>query len=81
MQLVLVQCGSLDQHYVTKACFIQSVLSCMLLMLLQKKEVPKKSYEDKGTSLIDEEPLDDPLEEKLRQQRYGVILYYPSKLA
>ncbi len=53
----------------------------MLFMLLQKKEVPKKSYEDKGTSLIDEEPLDDPLEEKLRQQRYGVILYYPSKLA
>jgi len=53
----------------------------MLLIFSQKKEVPKKSYEDKGTSLIDEEPLDDPLEEKLRQQRYGVLLYHPSKLA
>lgn len=35
----------------------------------QKKEVPKKSYEDRGTAHQDEGPLDDPIEEKLRQQR------------
>jgi hypothetical protein len=37
---------------------------------LQKKEVAKKSYEDKGRlQTIDEGPLDDPIAEKLRQQR------------
>ena len=37
---------------------------------LQKKEVAKKSYEDKGRlHAIDEGPLDDPIAEKLRQQR------------
>jgi hypothetical protein len=37
---------------------------------LQKKEVVKKTYEDKGRSaVVDEGPLDDPVAEKLRQQR------------
>ena len=42
-------------------------------LCLQKKEVVKKSYEDKGASHEDEGPLDDPIEEKLRQQRYIAI--------
>lgn len=35
----------------------------------QKKEVGKKFNEDKGRSTVDEGPLDDPIAEKLRQQR------------
>lgn len=35
----------------------------------QKKEVPKKAYEDKGRVAHDEGPLDDPVAEKLRQQK------------
>ena len=38
-------------------------------MALQKKDVPKKAYEDRGTADVDESPLDDPVAEKLRQQR------------
>ena len=38
-------------------------------MTLQKKEVPKKAYEDRGAAHDDESPLDDPVAEKLRQQR------------
>jgi hypothetical protein len=41
----------------------------LLCWLVQKKELPKKSYEDKGASHVDEGPLDDPIAEKLRQQR------------
>jgi hypothetical protein len=37
---------------------------------LQKKEVVRKTYEDRGRSaVVDEGPLDDPVAEKLRQQR------------
>ena len=38
-------------------------------MVLQKKEIPKKAYEDRGAAHDDESPLDDPVAEKLRQQR------------
>ena len=38
-------------------------------MTLQKKEVPKKAYEDRGAAHDHESPLDDPVAEKLRQQR------------
>ena len=38
-------------------------------MMLQKKEVPKKAYEDRGAAHDEESPLDDPVAEKLRQQR------------
>ena len=38
-------------------------------MTLQKKEVPKKAYEDRGAAHDEESPLDDPVAEKLRQQR------------
>ena len=35
----------------------------------QKKEAPRKAYEDKGRVASDEGPLDDPVAEKLRQQK------------
>lgn len=47
-------------------------------MALQKKESGKK-YADKGASNIDQ-PLDDPVAEKLRQQRCDATLS-PSVIA
>ena len=38
------------------------------LSAVQKKEVPKKLYEDKGKVAVDQ-PLDDPIAEKLRIAR------------
>jgi len=38
---------------------------------VQSKPGKKKTYEDKDkASRIEDEPLDDPVAEKLRQQRY-----------
>ena len=37
---------------------------------LQKKEDPKKKVYERGSVTIPDEPLDDPVAEKRRQQQY-----------
>jgi hypothetical protein len=40
--------------------------------------VPKKAYEDKGrVAAADEGPLDDPVAEKLRQQKCAALSSWP----
>ena len=49
---------------------ICTVADCTHAVAVQKKEAAKKSYESKGLQSVDE-PLEDPVAEKLRQQRWG----------
>jgi hypothetical protein len=45
----------------------------VVVAMLQKKESTKKNYEDKGRVDYDQ-PLDDPIAEKLRRQKYVSFL-------
>ena len=42
--------------------------------------MPKKAYEDKGrVTAVDEGPLDDPVAEKLRQQKCAALTLTPAR--
>lgn len=59
-------------HLVPRPARSPETLANLATLFTQAKPSKKKTYEDKDVaSRVEDEPLDDPVAEKLRRQRYA----------